>query len=112
MYKTINGWTKEKMIAQIQMRNNGTVSVRGGRCQYRANHKPNGNACAVGCFIPDEDYQKRFEEQPLWFIIDQIPGKMPLEISGLHSMLGVHDRSLNKDPRIKLIDWINANVED
>lgn len=55
MYKLINGWTKESVMAQVKKYNNGTkslVPVTGSQpqCLYRSS---DGNRCAVGCFIPD-----------------------------------------------------------
>src|ERR1700677_3554187 len=53
MYKLANGWTKEKVLAQVKKYNNGTRAMKPtnvGGCTYKAE---NGNRCAVGCFIPD-----------------------------------------------------------
>ena len=50
-YKTINGWTKDKMKAQVRAKNNGKRSLRrSGGCAYQVT---DGNRCAAGCFIPD-----------------------------------------------------------
>lgn len=35
-----------------------SASVSGDRCFYRG---PNGTMCAVGCLIPDEEYEEDFE---------------------------------------------------
>ncbi len=48
------GWTKEKVMAQIKKYNNGTRASTGhtaGSCLYKT---PNGNRCAIGCFIPTD----------------------------------------------------------
>lgn len=46
-------------------------------CRYRG---PNGNMCAVGCLIPDEDYKTLIEGYPAtqFFVLDRIP-----ELKGL-----------------------------
>jgi hypothetical protein len=115
MYKTINGWTKEKMIETIMLKNNGTRSIdlNGRTCKYRGK---NDNACAVGCFIPDQEYTPKMEEgvEILLEIYPKLLGFMPLSPNGLSDMQYVHDidaKELN-NPRELLIDWINKNVEN
>lgn len=36
----------------------GTPAMAGGKCRYRG---ANGTKCAIGCLIPDERYDARFE---------------------------------------------------
>ncbi len=116
MFKTINGWTKARMIAQIRLRNDGTKSVntRGG-CVYQS---PTGNACAVGCFIPQGDYREELDngigvrEVFLW---QEMRLAMPLAVEGLTRMQSVHDNApseIGGDMRERLANWINENVED
>jgi hypothetical protein len=52
MFKLINGWTKETVLAQVKKYNNGTKAIREetGHCAYKT---AQGNRCAVGAFIPD-----------------------------------------------------------
>lgn len=52
MYKLANGWTKERVLAQVKKYNNGTRAMKptGNGCSYRAE---DGNRCAIGAFIPD-----------------------------------------------------------
>jgi hypothetical protein len=54
MYKLINGWTKETVMAQVKKYNDGTRSIvlwdDKEQCSYEDER---GNRCAVGCFIPD-----------------------------------------------------------
>ena len=50
----INGWNKEKVMAQIRLKNNGSRAFENEQCKYRTD---NNNACLVGCFIPDEKYK-------------------------------------------------------
>lgn len=69
MYNPVNGWTKVKMIEQIKLKNNGKKSKNelDGRCMYKT---PNGNHCAIGCFIPDSHRALRFEGNVLELLIE------------------------------------------
>ena len=54
MFKTINGYTKTKMIAKIKKYNNGKKAIETDAfeiesCVYQTK---GGNRCAIGCFIP------------------------------------------------------------
>lgn len=116
-YETKNGWTKERMKTAINTGNNGTRSFERHNCVYRAD---NGNKCAVGCFIPDEVYIPEMD-------IDQGSGTgadaiihgfdlhhyMPLNNHGMGEMQIIHDNvDDGADIRIKLCNWIDANVEE
>lgn len=118
MYKTINGWTKAKMIKQIWAKNNGTASRSpdglAPLCRYRGD---GGNACAVGCFIPDAKYQPQMDENGSEFwnqlkLSIDLQLAMPLNTGALLEMQRVHDTAGNSDPRPLLEKWINENVED
>jgi len=124
MYKTINGWTKAKMIEQIKLRNNSTKSMEeSGFCMYRG---PNNNACAVGCFIPDELYVPRMEKgYPARSLVREfinIRDSMPLDPYGLAAMQNIHDYNAGdtqtryRYPQLNVVErltaWINENVED
>jgi hypothetical protein len=114
MYKTINGWTKEKMIEQIIKKNNGTQSfdIEDDYCMYRSN----GNACAVGCFIPDELYSKDMEGKTCGAIFFRYPtlgSKMPLKGTVMRELQDEHDYCLrDENVRDRMISWINKNVQD
>jgi hypothetical protein len=54
MYKTINGWTKQKMIDHVIAEFRGRSVNTSKSCQYRG---PNGKKCAIGMFIPDSIYK-------------------------------------------------------
>lgn len=112
MYKTINGWTKEKMIEQIKLRNNGTKSVDRivGGCFYRG---INNNCCAVGCFIPDEEYKYSFDvARSFYEVYSQLKRFMPLNFNGMCNMREVHDNFEGEDMHVVLENWINENVQD
>ena len=109
-FKCINGWTPELMIERIRSRNNGQLSLdkdcqsRHGR--YRENLESTGNACWLGCFIPDSLYQKSMDVDSTGYWANVGPGKlvrdypelskhMPLESNGLKWLQSRHD-------------WLNA----
>lgn len=126
-FTTINGWTKEKMKEQIHKKNNGKKALKGELCRYRTN---DGNACAAGCFIPDELYISDFEMNgftalagtshkaltPSREILDQFAKiKFPLEVAGMNAMQLQHDKTedeTEKDMRDILCAWIDENVVD
>lgn len=108
MFQTRNGWTVQSMIDRIMLRNNGTRSVNGGSCAYRA---PDGNNCGVGCFIPIEcDLEARLPtplsrcnsspaipfDSPqnikgMLVTFPELEEHMPLESEGLWALQQVHD---------------------
>lgn len=125
-HKTINGWTKELMKAQIRL-NMRAKSVNGGvnngkRCLYRSTYNGEPNACAVGCFIPDEKYSGDLEglvpSEPhkggllTGFQIATSEVAFPLEGGGLRAMQNVHDDSLKTNPAEEVCAWTDENVED
>lgn len=106
-FKIQNGWTKQKMKDQIKLKNNGSKAFASSICCYRT---PDGNACAAGCFIPDELYSGSFEGistdgffnlKRLEDKIDispedldrakEIAKKFPLDVLGMQAMQRVHD---------------------
>ena len=119
--KAINGWTREKMKAQIRLKNNGKKSIDvDGRCLYRSG---DGNACVAGCFIPDDnplitdsELMLRYNTSPVSTIWSQIKDVAPLEVQHLRILQDIHDTfeeagspgSLHD----RLFKWIDANVED
>ncbi len=113
MYKTQNGWTKAKMIERIKQRNNGKRSVRPASrphaevCMYRA---PDGNRCAVGCFIEDNIYEADMEGCSAY---DFIGIKFPLSKRGMRSLQCAHDEAGLTDNIHEVLEaWINKNVKD
>lgn len=117
MTKTINGWTKARMIEAIQTRMMDHRSVRlddAGNpigCRYKA---PDGNRCAVGVFIPD-NHPAENHGGAVGHILDKyvdLRELMPLPADSLYILQGIHDCCRRGDPRPLLINWINENVED
>jgi hypothetical protein len=120
MYKTINGWTKAKMIEQIKLKNNGERSVERfsngdilPSCRYRGT---NDNACAVGCFIPDTLYVESMEYRGTIELLRKfstLKEHMPLSENAMEMLQILHDRaSDHEDVRDRMINWININVTD
>jgi len=114
----INGYTKETMKRLIRKYNMDKRSVHKGSCLYQS---PDGNRCAVGCFIPDH--------HPALKSISGVDGMlkeypdmgdcMPLPIMWLEMFQELHDMYDPNHKRFKgkglldvLCDWIDENVED
>lgn len=113
MYKTINGWTKAKMIERVLKKNNGTQCVDEiDDCQYRGD---NGNQCLIGAFIPDESYVAGMEGDSIRGLLLGFPllrQHMPMEERGLSNFQQVHDHPDSDDIHEVAIEWIENNVED
>ena len=116
--RTINGWTKEKMKAQIMERNIGKASmIHGFGCAYQG---ADGNACAVGCFLPKDYNLEDFESgnsgaTDVLKLIERFPdlrNLMPLDVYDLKNLQVVHDSFADTpdDPRPALLKWIDENV--
>lgn len=116
-YSTINGWTKEKMKAQIRAKNNGTrcYDSEQDSCVYEM---PNGNHCAVGCFIPQghEGMTIIGGSDNLLYNYQSLTLLMPLKPRALRELQKVHDSCQDgkyaRDVRDVLCEWIDANVVD
>lgn len=115
MYRTINGWTKERMKDQIRARNTGKPSIDPGYsfCLYES--AGGLNHCAVGCFIPPHHEALQFKGSAGTMLRhhNDLLSVMPLQVDGLLQMQDVHD-SMHalRDMRDVLCDWIDLNVED
>ncbi len=115
MYKPINGWTKESMIAAIMKNNNGTQAMD-ETYEYCTYKNDAGNRCAVGCFIPEDTSEKVFKHRGSAIsLLDKYPDlkvKMPLSGLALESLQQIHDKNgINENVRDRMIAWINENVE-
>lgn len=121
MFKTINGWTKARMIQEIQTKMLDHKSTNGFVCVYRA---PDGNRCAMGVFIPDDLYDSKMEcknahaltqRSSHYEIFKPLLAVLPLGFEGMTDLQAVHDNDYiqdTEDPRPRLIKWIEENVED
>lgn len=117
-YQTINGWTVEKMKEQIRKKNNGKRAVGEHPdfdreiCLYET---PDGNHCAVGCFIP-EGHKALSLGAGVDSLLDLNPelhDVFPLESEALSQLQSVHDgNGDNYDIRETLCRWIDQNVEN
>lgn len=113
MYKTQNGWTKEKMKNQIKKYNNGTGSYDEDRISYFYENPKDKNRCAVGCFIPDNHKALSFNSgvQALLETYKDLNKFMPLQ--NMESFQSEHDFSRNSDNMHQILfKWIDENVED
>lgn len=131
-FKTINGWTKEKMIEEVRKRIYKGPSLRrvitpyvlgdgsGDErdvyhtiCSYRGD---DGNKCGVGIFIPDDLYKSNMESKSVLGLLQDnstLQNKMPLETKHMQALQIVHDRSnFSDNVTEKLVNWIEENVEN
>lgn len=115
-YKTANGWTKETIKAQIRKYNNGKKAEKYGVCQYLT---PEGNRCAIGCFIPSGHIALESKKSVKGVLEDypELKDKMPFDdISGLRNFQGAHDSHINQIDGLSVYPtiekWIDQHVED
>lgn len=114
-YETINGWTKETMIAHIMFNFNGKSVTENElygstTCLYRG---PNETKCAVGMFIPDENYDKGMEHNNANGLLAKFPalkGLLPLEGEFMSLLQTVHDNSNPKNTLDNMIKWVEDYV--
>lgn len=117
--KTINGWTKEQMIAHVMFNFNGKstnedycLGPNATRCLYRG---PKETKCAVGMFIPDYLYEPSMDEDSsnsassiiINFDLERV---MPLEPLDMQILQRVHDVSNPDETLDAMIKWIEENV--
>ena len=89
-----NGYDLKKTMEQIRKNNKGYVSQEnGGNCQYRSD---DGNACLVGCFIPDDKYQDIMEETEALTVIEDydLANFMPMNVFVMNELQELHDNEL------------------
>lgn len=120
MYKLINGWTKEKVLAQVKKYNNGKQALAVGidkfgsaapMCMYKT---PDGNRCFVGAFIPDNHPGLMLENANAPRLLRRYPdlsAHMPFEGYALLSFQGVHDDDCGRDYHENLAAWLKYYVE-
>jgi hypothetical protein len=118
MHNPMPGWTKSSIIAQLKRRNNGNKSVNSvnNNCAYRGE---NGNACAIGCFLPDDLYSRSMEGMNIHQLFKLLGGTnaitwMPLSVLAMEELQAVHDYSgKGKGEALKaMVDWVTKNVSD
>lgn len=113
MYKTINGWTKEKMIQHVKDNFKGkSTSIIDLSCLYRG---PKGKKCAAGLFIPDKLYNESMETNTISILIDKFPKLerfMPLNQEAMGFLQGSHDSSEPNETLYCMLNFIEKNVEE
>jgi hypothetical protein len=133
MFQAINGWTKERIIKQIQdvftvkSVSDDAYHAYGVKCAYRGT---GGAKCAVGIFIPDALYVPDMDNVQKYMdpskgtgvevLLNNFPvlrDQMPLEVEALQALQRIHDGGMpGRDPRatdqIKadMISFINRKV--
>lgn len=111
-----NGWTKERMIAQVKEKIVFKSVGDEGNCMYRTIDDTRGQTCcAVGAFIPDSEYTRKMEGRGVTSLFENYPqiGKlMPLTEEGMVVLQHIHDSTSTDLVVNKLTAWIEANVAD
>jgi hypothetical protein len=111
-YRTINGWTKDRMKEHVMTEFKGKSMICVGSmeetCVYRGE---NNTKCAVGMFIPDILYSPMLEKITI-YNMQEFQGVFPLDQMGLKAFQRIHDNSEPENTLHDLLSWINNCVED
>lgn len=115
MYKTINGFTKAKMIDVLCKEYKGQalhIYEDGSKSTVCSYLNTAGQKCAVGCFIPDghEGQKIEYGVSSLLFKYRDLRSKMPLIEEGLRLFQIYHDHQARS--LAEIIGWVIDNVED
>lgn len=105
-FKTINGWTKEKMKAIVSDRPfDGPAKTADGRfCSYLS---ADGNKCAAGLFIPNDNVDAQAHEGPVWDLLHAFPelsDVFPLTKNGMSEFQRAHDNEANYGKTVPTIE--------
>jgi hypothetical protein len=122
MYQLINGWTKEKMKAQIRAKNNGKRSMlpqdvphSGNGCVYETS---DGNHCFAGCFIPEGHIGMHLIGGASFLVAkyQDLGAILPLSGREMQELQNVHDTWQQVPGGISLHEaadqWIDTNVTE
>ncbi len=116
MYKTINGFTKAKMLEVIQAR---PFTERAKTDRYCVYLTPDGNKCGVGLFLPEghEAQKASGSSEMLFHAFPDLKEKMPLDEEGMRMFQFVHDGvddlgRYKGNAKQAMIDWVEKHVED
>jgi hypothetical protein len=118
MYKAINGFTKSEIVQTLKDNWSGLSFDRSTQsCLYRG---PAGAMCGVGCFIPDELYNKNMENKSVTELLNDhknLEPSMPLPLGALLIIQSIHDASVEMEKSddvtlADMVEWIENNVED
>jgi hypothetical protein len=115
-FKPINFYTRAEIKAQImeRMLDHPSINFAQGhvQCAYKA---PDGNHCAVGVFVPEGhpaetslfNFDDTIEKYP------DLRDRMSLPHEAMRELQELHDGTIvGADPRLRLLAWIDAHVED
>lgn len=92
--------TFDTVVEHLRMQ--GGRAGSSGSCLYKAD---NGRKCAVGCLIPDDQYDAAMERRSAGAIIGEYPGLEHLKphVDLLMALQEAHDDADDRDDR-----WCNA----
>ena len=92
----VREWSSQQLFDYVakHLVTQGRAAMSGAACCYRT---PSGDMCAVGCLIPDADYEEWFEGHTLELLPD-LEALLGVDHSKLlHSLQIVHDYSLREE---------------
>ena len=115
MFKTINGWTKNKILKVLKARRYNAAAVNEeGTCAYTTS---NGNRCAVGMFIP-KGHKGSSVAGNVTDLLEAHPDlkdRLPLSPKALSALQRVHDdlspSNGGGNAKEAMIEWVQKNVE-
>lgn len=112
MINTINGWTKESIINHLKANFKGKSVDSTGFCSYRGSL---GTKCAIGMFIPDSMYVSEMDEGNNGYRrtdteYPRLRDVVPLEVSAMAALQGIHDGSDPTNTLNAMINWVNNTV--
>ena len=111
-----SGWTKASLIQYIRdnfkgksMRVYKDGSVSTNLCAYKG---PDGKKCAVGLFIPDDQYRPIFEGDSAISVMRKVDVKWPLSPDAMACLQAEHDDDSQPAETIldRLVDWVTKYV--
>jgi len=107
----INGFNRQKVMETIRKNNLGKKAVDDiGKCRYRLD---DGNACLVGCFIPDGKYNKAMEGMGAMDVLErfsEISSDMPMVGKALKELQEFHDLNLGVSKGEKFFQVIEKKL--
>jgi hypothetical protein len=109
-YRPLNGWTKASIKRAIQEGNLGRPSHDGLIPRFLA---PDGNKCAIGCFIPADRYSRQFEAATfsVCSVYRRLADVMPLPYEAMEILRYIHDNTEDgEDPRPALLRAVDDLV--
>lgn len=90
-----------KMVAHLLQQETPSTMVNSDSCRYRGH---NGNMCAVGCLIPDENYSQSLEGRNVIGLKDQLHDLLAPEFKGMDLYIAILFQNLHDFHRPEYLD--------